>query len=159
MAQKWYQKATVQAAMAAGVLALLAAIVGPPISRNLWPSVPVEEVSTTIQTAELRPILLPPQEQLLELLAKYQKKFSASKLVISRSNGRLYFDDDPERGADVSLIKDLYGSVDERNAGRFEELVQNMPTQYLRLIAEARFDNPFVMNVTEAGIKYLERSR
>lgn len=110
-------------------------------------------------TSRSGPTLLPPQERLLELLAEYQKRFAASKLVISRSDGRLHFDDDLKRGTDVSIIQDLYGVVDVRNAGRFEELMQSMPPEYVRLIAEARWDNPFVVSVTEAGIKRLESKR
>lgn len=149
MARKWYQKATVQAAMVAGVLALVAAVVGPSIKSAVEP----------LEGTSPAGVLLPPQERLLELLAKYQERFGASKLVISRSNGTLYFDDDPRRGAGVSLLKDLYGSVDAHRAGRFEELVESMPAEYVRVIAESRFDNPFVLRVTGAGIKHLRGKR
>lgn len=106
-----------------------------------------------------RPLLMPQQERLLELLVGYQKRFGASKLIVSRTDGRLHFDDDPGRGADVSLIRDLFGTVNPHNVGRFEELVQGMPSEYVRLIAEARWDNPLVLNVTEAGVAYLAGRR
>lgn len=99
--------------------------------------------------------LLPQQQRLLELLAGYQRQFAASKLVISRSDGSLQFDGTPDRAIGVSVIRDLYGTVDGRNAGRFEELIESMPPDYVRLIAEARWDNPFVVNVTPAGVKRL----
>lgn len=111
------------------------------------------------QATRSGPTLLPPQERLLELLAQYQKRFAASKLVISRSDSRLHFDDDPKRAMDVSIIQDLYGMVDVRNASRFEELIQTIPPEYARLIGEARWDNPFVISVTEVGIKHLESKR
>ena len=102
---------------------------------------------------------MPQQERLLELLRAYQKKSGAYKLVISRSDGRLHFDDDPRRGGDVSLVKDLFGAVNSRNAGRFGELVEAMPSEYVRVAAESRLDNPFVLSVTEAGVAYLARRR
>jgi hypothetical protein len=100
-------------------------------------------------------ILRPDQERLLELLYKYQKQFSASKLVISRTDGTLYFDNDPKRGSDVNLIKELYGKVDASDVKHFEVLMESMPYQYTRVIPETRLDSPFVVNVTDDGIKYL----
>jgi len=86
------------------------------------------------------------------VLAGYQKQFAASRLVVSRTDGRLHFDDDPKRGSDVSLIADLFGSVSEYNAGRFEELVHSVPVEFIRVTSEARWDNPFVLSVTAAGM-------
>jgi hypothetical protein len=99
--------------------------------------------------------LSPPQQRLLELLAGYQRQFAASKLVIDRARGTLHFDGMPDRGQGISLIQDLYGIVDTRNAGRFEELVESMPPEFVRLLPEARFDNPFVVSITPAGMKRL----
>ena len=106
-----------------------------------------------------RPVLLPQQERVLELLAGYQKRFGASKLIVSKTDGSLTFDDDPSRGAHISLIRDLFGDVNPRNVGRFEELAQGMPSEYVRLIAEARWDDPLVLRVTEAGVEYLAGRR
>lgn len=111
------------------------------------------------QSGPSLPMLRPQQERLLELLVGYQKQFGVSKLVVSRADGHLHFDKDPARGAEISLIRDLYGSVDAHNAGSFEQLVENMPEQYVRLIAESRWDNPFVIGVTEAGVSYLRARR
>jgi hypothetical protein len=104
-----------------------------------------------------RRALMPVQERLLEVLAKYQKAFAASKLVVSRTNGRLYFDGDRNKGKDTNLLTDLYGSAegDVSRAGEFEKLMESMPAEYLRLYGEARLDNPFVVSVTEDGMKYL----
>lgn len=101
------------------------------------------------------PTLSPVQERLLELLAGYQKQFGVGKLVISRKHGTLHFDNEPQKGAGVSLIRDLYGSDVSDNAVRFEQLVEGMPADYLRFYGEARFDNPFVVSITEAGMRYL----
>lgn len=102
--------------------------------------------------------LSPPQLRLLELLAGYQRQFAASKLVIDRAAGTLHFDGNPERGQGISLLKDLYGASDAGTAARFEELVESMPSEYVRLLPEARFDNPFVASITPAGMKRLGQS-
>ena len=66
------------------------------------------------------------------------------------------FDDDPKRGSGISFVKDLSGEVTSHNAGRFEELVQSIPAEYLRLIPETRLDSSFVLSITEAGAEYLD---
>ena len=101
------------------------------------------------------PILSPPQERLLELIASYQKRFAATKLVVGREDGVLHFDDDPNRGTDISLVRDLYGQNDTASATRFEALVESMPPEYLRLLPEMRWDSPFVVAVTDTGQAYL----
>ncbi len=102
-------------------------------------------------------ILSPGQERLLELLAKYQKMFAANKLVVSRRKGTLHFDGKPEKGKGISLLHDLYGvdESDESRASEFEKLMESIPLDYLRLYGEARLDNPFVVSVTNKGMKYL----
>jgi len=102
------------------------------------------------------PILMPPQERLLGLLADYQRQYAADKLIVGR-NGRLYFDNDQNKGKEVSLLRDLYGSDDLTNQRTFERLVESMPPEYLRLLPEMRWDSPFVISVTEAGLRYLKR--
>jgi len=99
---------------------------------------------------------MPPQERLLGLLADYQRQYAADKLIVGR-NGRLYFDNDQNKGKEVSLLRDLYGSDDLTNQRTFERLVESMPPEYLRLLPEMRWDSPFVISVTEAGLRYLKR--
>lgn len=103
------------------------------------------------------PTLLPAQRRLLELVASYQKQFASSRLIVGRSDGRLHFDGDPNRASDISFVAELFGVASPHNAGRFEELVQGMPTDFLRVTSEARWDNPFVLSVTEAGMAQLAR--
>ncbi|GMV23263.1 MAG: hypothetical protein AMXMBFR57_32120 [Acidimicrobiia bacterium] len=143
---------------------VIAAAIGALLFGGGWWLVGREYAKSTIAVvappspgASLGPTLLPQQLRLLELLVQYQRQFAATKLVISRSDGTLHFDDAPERGKGVSLLLDLYGSSDERNAGRFEELMESMPSQYIRLIAESRWDNPFVVSATAEGVELLGR--
>lgn len=113
--------------------------------------------SASVQPA--LPVLSPVQERLLELLAKYQRQFAVTKLVVLRKQGTLFFDDDPHKGTDVSLIRDLYGSDKATEDVRFEELMETMPPEYLRFFPEMRLDSPFVVGVTEAGMRYLQSRR
>lgn len=103
------------------------------------------------------PVMSPVQERLLEILAKHQRQFAASKLVVGRKDGKLHFDDDPSKAADLSVVADLYGSETPARQAEFERLVESMPPEYLRLIPEARWDSPFVVSVTEKGMTHLRK--
>jgi hypothetical protein len=98
-----------------------------------------------------RPSLSPPQQRLLELIAKYQREFTASKLIVGRKNGQLHFDRAPDRGKGINLIRELYGATGAVEANKFEALVESMPPEYLRLLPENRYGSPFVISITEAG--------
>jgi hypothetical protein len=117
----------------------------------------LRQPQSTAEASGEMAVLSPVQERLLELLAGYQKKFAADKLIISRKTGSLRFDNDPKKGSDVSLIRDLYGSTANLSgkAAEFERLMEGMPSEYVRLLGEARLDNPFVVSVTQKGMKYL----
>jgi hypothetical protein len=100
--------------------------------------------------------LSPPQERLLALMLDLQRKYAASKLVIGRKTGAIYFDKGhPSHGTSERLVRELYGSEGEANGALFESLVESLPPDFVRFFAEARFDNPFVVSVTEAGQRYL----
>lgn len=107
--------------------------------------------------ASADPVMTPVQERLLEILAKYQRKFAASKLVVGRKDGKLHFDDDPAKAAGLSVVADLYGSETPARQAEFERLVESMPPEYLRLIPESRWDSPFVVSVTEKGMTHLRK--
>jgi hypothetical protein len=106
-------------------------------------------------TGSKPPGLSPLQERLLELLLRYQKQFAATKLVIIRKTGVLHFDNEPQKGAGISLIKELYGSENPENVSEFERLMESMPSEYVRFLAEGRLDNPFVASVTDEAVRYL----
>lgn len=69
---------------------------------------------------ETSPALTPLQERLLKLLAGYQEQFGAAKLVVLRNSGGLHFDNGPDKGAGISLLRDLYGPHDATSAIQFE---------------------------------------
>jgi hypothetical protein len=99
--------------------------------------------------------LSPQQERVLDLLANYQRKFAANKLIISRTDGTLYLDPAPSGQPTANVVRDLWGAAGPTEAARFEQLIESMPPQYVVLYAEARFGNPFVLRVTDGGMGYL----
>jgi hypothetical protein len=114
--------------------------------------------------AELSTVVAPPQMssmqgKLLFMIAKYQKEYSETKLVINRGQGSLFFDNDQNKGKDVSIIKDLYNTSDPINQKNFEQLMETMPLYYLRFLPEMRLDSPFVISVTEAGFEWLKNNQ
>jgi hypothetical protein len=127
----------------------------------------IDELKSKLQTAvQSRPIevkvtgpklpaLSPLQERLLELVVQYQKRFAVTKLVIGRRTGKLFFDHEPQKATGGNILKDLYGSEDPQRASEFEKLMESMPSDYVRFLSEARFDNPFVASVTNEGMRYL----
>jgi hypothetical protein len=131
----------------AGVTAALAAMVLTWVLSQI-----IEKPATTDQNIV---VLSPPQEQLLTLLADYQRRFAANKLIVGR-DGKIYFDDDPKRGDGINLIRDLFGQDGQVNATRFVELMEGIPLEYLRFFPEMRFNSPFVVGVTEYGLRYLK---
>jgi hypothetical protein len=107
------------------------------------------------------PVLTPSQESLLRTIHKYQVRFAADKLVIGR-NGGLHFDapqrDDPAmKDVRINVAADVLGGHMEPAARNreFELVMNSIPTDYLRHIPEGRMDSPFVVTITEAGIRYL----
>lgn len=103
------------------------------------------------------------QEKLLTILWKYQRDHSGRKLIILR-NGQIYVNDVKNRKGGIDLkgnvVSDLFG-VKNREQGdfrEFETLMEDFPEVYLKKIPESRMDNPFVVAVTEMGIKYLRES-
>jgi len=95
------------------------------------------------------------QQRLLELLVQHQRAFGATKLVVGRKDGRLHFDEDTSRRANVSLVAELWGPTSADRGAEFERLVESMPSEYVRLLPEARWDSPFVLTVTPDGMEYL----
>jgi hypothetical protein len=100
------------------------------------------------------PTLTPSQEQLLSLIAKYQRIFTATKLIIGR-DGSLYFDGEPAKGRDVNFVTELFGSPEPSAQKNFVDLMESIPQEYIRFFPEMRWNSPFVVAVTERGMKYL----
>jgi len=106
-----------------------------------------------------RHALSPQAEKLLEIVHKYQKEFGLNKLVIGR-DGILHFDEEERRKKyKINIIGELYNinSNYHLRESEFENLILSIPINFLRNIPETRFDNPYVVSITEEGIEYLKK--
>jgi hypothetical protein len=123
------------------------------ISSATPPAAP-KQPTTVMEVPPLAQITLSPaQEHLLSILVGYMRQFSANKLVIGRESGVLVFDDQ-DRGHGISLIQDLFGVTDVVSQTRFADLMESMPSEYVTFLPEMRWDSPFVVRITDAGLKY-----
>jgi hypothetical protein len=104
------------------------------------------------------PVLDPQKEKLLTLIHKYQVQLGASKLIVLR-DGRIYDDQTRSIIAGIDLGSELFGagSSPAVRGPQFERLMESMPSEYLRMIPESRLGSPFVVTITEAGIRYLTK--
>jgi len=103
--------------------------------------------------------LPPQQERILFLIYKNQLQLGVRKLILGR-NGDIYSDDPKLRESlKVNLIKELFGSAADPKAyqNEFEAAVEAIPERYLKKFAEMRLDSPFVVAITDEGIKYIRR--
>jgi len=110
------------------------------------------------QPYEKSAVLEPQQEKLLRLIHKYQTDLGENKLIITRSDGRVHFDDEAKSEKhNINLFSELYGieSDFEKRESEFENLITSIPQLYLRSLPETRLDSPYVVQITEAGIYYL----
>jgi hypothetical protein len=109
------------------------------------PSAPQAQQSSPL------PGLEPLQDKLLEELAHLQKENGALKLVLDRK-GYLVM-----RGKKHGILANIYGEEihTEAREQAFERLVESMPEIYLRRLPETLLDNPFVVTVTQEGMRYL----
>ena len=70
----------------------------------------------------------------------------------------MFFEDEVRRASvKINFLTELYGSKenDISKVSEFVSLMESLPIEYVRFHPEARFDNPFVVSVTPAGVKYL----
>jgi hypothetical protein len=109
-----------------------------------------------LDTVRDLPPISPPQKKLLILISNYQQQFAVHKLIIDRKTGGLWFDNDYQKGDGINLIHDLYESNDPIAQNKFEQLMETIPAKYLRSFQETRWDSPFVVSVTDEGLRYLK---
>ncbi len=133
-----------------GGISLFLLYYGQHLLRNPSASQP----AVAISAPEL-PALTAPQEGALAVIDLYQQRFAASKLIIRRDGG-LFFEGDTKensRAPEVNLIEDLFGpaATAKSHGSPFEELMDGIPSEYLRRFPETRLDSPFVVTLTPAG--------
>lgn len=136
-------------------LALIAAgVLGGYLARYDWDS--LGEPKNSIISG----ILKPQEEKLLSIIYKYQKDLGLKKLIINRTDGTLYFDDEEKgRKYKINIIGEVFDTilVSKVHASEFENLVLDIPREYLQQIPETRFDDPYVLKITAKGIEYIKK--
>ena len=105
------------------------------------------------------PTLNSQQERLLRTIHTYQVRFGARKLIVLRT-GQLVFDEPDRKDIKINLAREVLGNahMPDVMAKEFETLMESIPPEFFRVIPEARFSSPFVVTVTEVGVKYLNGS-
>ena len=114
-------------------------------------SLPIQAPTTTPKEPS-SPKLSPPQETILKKILECQIEHDAKKLVISRDGALLFLEPGGRKVTNKNLVPDGVAP------GEFEWFIESIPATYLRMYSETRFDNPFVVAVTDAGIDYLQKT-
>lgn len=106
------------------------------------------------------PELTPQQEKLLRIIYAYQVKLGARKLVVGR-DGSVYNDEAKVLVQEADVAQELLGETPDPTARNreFEIVMEGMPDYYLRRWSESRYGNPFIVAITDAGIRYLNSRR
>jgi len=99
------------------------------------------------------------EQRLLRLLANCREQYKVSKIVLRRdgsSMSAVYGNGLTVHVPDVCPLDETFPEPSEGDAAlRFEELATGIPEDYLVLLAERRLGNPFVVRVTDTGLRYL----
>lgn len=103
--------------------------------------------------------LAEPEQRLLRLIADCRARYRVDKVVVRRDgsamgavfgNGQTVPAEGPSPRAAV-----LPGEDGPSAAARFEALVAAIPADYLEALPERRLGNPFVLRLTDNGLRYL----
>jgi hypothetical protein len=105
------------------------------------------------------------EQRLLRLIADCQRRNKVDKVVVRRdgsSMSAVYGNGQTVPVAGLRPLDEVFCELGERGehgaAARFEELVVNIPADYLDALPERRLGNPFVLRVTETGLRYLRHT-
>lgn len=96
--------------------------------------------------------------RLLRLVADTQQRHRVDKVVMRRDGSRLsvvYGNGQTVPVPDVRPLAETLPTAGDNAAARFAELVAGVPDDYLAVLPERRLGNPFVLRVTETGLRYL----
>lgn len=107
------------------------------------------------QSGEANVLLNPLQQKILSYIYNYQTVGNLPKVIISKDGTIL--DDKQGSDTDKNVIRDIMNrdTADKDAQSAFENLLLSIPEKYLKIIPETRWGSPFVVKVTEDGIKYL----
>jgi hypothetical protein len=100
-----------------------------------------------------------PELRLLRLIADCQQRHRVDKVVVRRDGSALsvvYGNGQTVPVPDVHPLAETFPTLGADDAAaRFEALVTAVPDEYLATLPERRLGNPFVLRVTETGLRYL----
>ncbi|MDX2169954.1 MAG: hypothetical protein SF182_22990, partial [Deltaproteobacteria bacterium] len=129
------------------------------LNRMGWPAARLltrQELDRIAQRA--RP-LSDAEQRLLRLVADCRQRFKVDKVVVRRDGsamGAVYGNGQTVPVPDVCpRAEALPDHPGDAAAARFEALVTGIPDDYLTALPERRLGNPFVLRITETGLRYL----
>lgn len=99
------------------------------------------------------------QQKILSYIYDYQVASNLIKVIISKDG--IIFDEHQGRDTDKNVIRDIMqkSNTDKNAQNAFANLLLSIPEKYLKIIPEVRWGSPFVVKVTNEGIKYLSHGR
>ena len=99
-----------------------------------------------------------PELRLLRLIADCQQRHRVDKVVVRRDGSALsvvYGNGQTVPVPDVRPRDEALPATEPDAAARFEALVASIPGDYLSTLSERRLGSPFVLRVTDTGLRYL----
>ncbi|MBF0105767.1 MAG: hypothetical protein HQM16_10625 [Deltaproteobacteria bacterium] len=64
-----------------------------------------------------------------------------------------------KKSAFISFDYYLINSDFDKKSGEFENLIHSIPDKYLQRIPEMRLGSPYVVRITEDGVKYIQNGK
>lgn len=103
------------------------------------------------------PQLSPEQQSLLREIWRYQNQNNLDKVVIMHD--AFIFDDTKKEKTTINLYSKVlkkYRGDAYRYEAQFEEVINSIPMVFLKRISETRYDNPYVVTITEKAKRLLD---
>ncbi|MGH7290701.1 MAG: hypothetical protein ACREJT_05800, partial [Myxococcota bacterium] len=101
--------------------------------------------------------LAEPEQRLLRLIADCRQRYKVDKLVLRRDGSSIsavYGNGQTVPVPDLCPRAEAFPDASDA-AADFEALVTGIPAGYLAALPERRPGNPFVLRLTETGLRYL----
>lgn len=128
------------------------AIIGPILTGTYYLGYKVGISNSSVPTSSLEN-LNNYQISLLKEIYKYQRTTGVNKVTILR-NG-LIFDESTNKDTSINIAINVLGNRADQT--RFEDLIISIPDYFLRRLPATRFNDPYVLTVTEEARKILDK--
>lgn len=138
-----------------GAIILLVAIIGPILTFTYYLGyrTGISRSSTTNKQTPSLEQLSNHQISLLKEIYNYQKITGANKVVILKTG--LVVDETTNKETSINIAINVLGNRADQT--RFEDLIMSMPEFYLKRLPSTRFNDPYVLTVTEETRKLLDK--